>query len=139
MADVSPSGIATWRAPILTVRTLERNQSIGYGATATAPKGARIATVATGYADGYLRSLSNQAVGYIGERRVPIIGRVTMDMLTFDVSDVPESLAIEGSTITLLGDQDGIRVDDLAHRAGTIGYETLTRIGARVKREYLPA
>ena len=139
-ADANPMRqVATWRAPILTVRTLERNQSIGYGATATAPKGARIATVATGYADGYLRSLSNQAVGYIGERRVPIIGRVTMDMLTFDVSDVPESLAIEGSTITLLGDQDGIRVDDLAHRAGTIGYETLTRIGARVKREYLPA
>lgn len=127
---------ATWQAPIIMTRTLERDQSIGYGATANASKGTRIATVATGYADGFLRSLSNRAFAYAGDIRVPLIGRVTMDMLTFDVSAVPEALTQEGMMLTLLGDADGIRVDDLAAAAGTIGYEVLTRIGARVKRVY---
>lgn len=124
----------TWQAPILQIRTLERTQPIGYGATATAPKGARIATVASGYADGYLRYLSNKGVGYLGAHRVPLIGRVTMDMLCFDISTVPESEITPH--ITLLGDRDGIRVDDLAATANTIGYEILTRIGSRVKRVY---
>lgn len=129
--------VATWNAPILMTRTLTHEQTIGYGATATAKKGTRIATVASGYADGYLRHLSNKGVGYIGEHRVPLIGRVTMDMLGFDVSQVPESLTAEGAFITLLGDRDGIRVDDVANAAGTIGYEVLTRIGARVKKQYI--
>jgi alanine racemase len=128
--------VATWNAPILMTRTLEREQTIGYGATITAAKGTRIATVASGYADGYLRHLSGKATGYVGDYSVPLIGRVTMDMLCFDVSNVPESLTHEGASINLLGDKDGIRVDDLAEKAGTIGYEILTRIGARVKRVY---
>ncbi len=129
--------VAIWEAPILMTRTLEREQAVGYGATATAKKGTRIATVASGYADGYPRYLSNKGVGYIGEHRVALLGRVTMDMLCFDVSAVPESATQEGAMITLLGDRDGIRVDDLALEAGTIGYEILTRIGSRVHRIYL--
>lgn len=128
--------VATWNAPILMTRTLERDQSVGYGASATAKKGTRIATVASGYADGYLRYLSNKAVGYIGEHKVNLLGRVTMDMLCFDVTNVPESAAHEGAQLTLLGDRDFIRVDDVANAAGTIGYEVLTRIGSRVKRVY---
>jgi len=128
--------VATWRAPLLQIRTLEAAQTIGYGATANAPKGARIATVATGYADGYLRHLSNKGVGYIGDTKVPLIGRVTMDMLCFDVSGLPQTMLDNAEYITLLGDHDGIRVDDVANAADTIGYEILTRIGARVKREY---
>lgn len=128
--------VARWDAPILMTRTLEREQTIGYGASARAARGARIATVASGYADGYLRHLSNKSVGYIGEHCVQLIGRVTMDMLCFDVSHVPEALTQEGAAITLLGDRDGIRVDELAAAAGTIGYEVLTRIGARVRRVY---
>lgn len=128
--------VAEWRAPILMTRTLEAEQTVGYGATATAAKGTRIATVASGYADGYSRHLSNKSVGYLGEHRVPLLGRVTMDMLCFDVTHVPESLAHEGASITLLGDRDGIRVDDIANAAETIGYEVLTRIGPRVKRVY---
>ncbi|MES2985464.1 MAG: alanine racemase [Pseudomonadota bacterium] len=128
--------VARWDAPILMTRTLERTQTIGYGATATAAKGTRIATVASGYADGYLRHLSGNGVGYLGEHRVPLIGRVTMDMLCFDVTNVPEHLTHDGARLTLLGDRDGIRVDEVAHAAGTIGYEILTRIGARVKRVY---
>lgn len=128
--------VATWNAPILMTRTLEHEQTVGYGATMTAPAGTRIVTVASGYADGYLRHLTGKGVGYIGDHRVPLIGRVTMDMLCFDVSRVPESLTHDGATITLLGDADGIRVDDMAEAAGTIGYEILTRIGPRVKRIY---
>ena len=135
-APLQINQVATWNAPILMTRTLEREQTIGYGATANAAKGTRVATVASGYADGYLRYLSNKAVGYVGEHRVKLIGRVTMDMLCFDVSNVPEALVHEGASITLLGDRDGIRVDEMASSADTIGYEVLTRIGPRVKRVY---
>ena len=128
--------VATWHAPILTTRVLEQEQTISYGATVSAAKGTRIATVASGYADGYLRSLSNQSLGYIGDHPVRLIGRVTMDMLCFDVSNVPEQLVHEGAMLTLLGNHDGIRVDDLAQAGGTIGYEILTRIGPRVKHIY---
>jgi alanine racemase len=128
--------VATWSAPILMTRTLEREQTIGYGATVTAPAGTRIATIMSGYADGYSRHLTGKGVGYVGDSRVPLIGRVTMDMLCFDVTQVPEALTHDGATITLLGDADGIRVDDVAEAAGTIGYEILTRIGPRVKRVY---
>ena len=131
--------VASWQAPILMLRTLERDQSIGYGATAHAEQGTKIATVATGYADGFLRSLSNKAAGYIGKHRVHLLGRVTMDMLCFDVSAVPERDLNTATHIELLGDRDGIRIDDVADAAGTIGYEVFTRIGARVARSYLPA
>lgn len=129
--------VASWQAPILMVRTLERDQTVGYGATASAHAGARIATVASGYADGVLRALSNKAAGYIGKHRVPLLGRVTMDMLCFDVSHVPERTLNTATHIELLGDKDGIRVDDVADAAGTIGYEVLTRIGPRVERVYI--
>lgn len=136
--DTNPmQQVVTWNAPILMTRTLERDQTVGYGATQTLAKGRRIATVATGYADGYLRSASGQAVGYAGSHKVPLVGRVTMDMLCFDVTDVPEGDVQAGRMITLLGDKDGIRVDDLAHHAGTIGYEVLTRLGPRLAREYI--
>jgi alanine racemase len=129
--------VAEWQAPILQSRVLEQEQAVGYGATRTLPKGARMVTVATGYADGYLRHLSNQSVAYLGTHKLPLVGRVTMDMLCFDASDVPEHLAQEGRMITLLGKAPEITVDALASAAGTIGYEIFTRIGARVKRVYL--
>lgn len=129
--------VATWHAPILATRTLEREQTVGYGATQTLPKGTRIATVASGYADGYLRHVSGHGVGYAGAHKVNLVGRVTMDMLCFDVSAVPEALTHDGAMITLFGDADGIRVDDVANAAQTIGYEVLTRIGSRVKRIYI--
>jgi alanine racemase len=129
--------VATWYAPILMIRTLEREQPVGYGATQTLPKGTKIATVASGYADGYLRASTGHALGYVGEHKVKLVGRVTMDLLCFDVSNVADSKLHEGAPLTLLGDAGGIRVDDLAEAAGTIGYEVLTRIGPRVKRSYV--
>ncbi len=129
--------VATWHAPILMTRTLTKEQTIGYGATYTAPAGTRIATVASGYADGYPRYLSNKGMGYIGDYPTKLVGRVTMDMLMFDVTHIPESVAHEGAAVTLLGDKDGIRVDEVAAAASTIGYEILTSIGDRVRRIYL--
>lgn len=130
--------VARWDAPILMLRTLEAAQAVGYGATQTLPAGSRIATVASGYADGYLRQNTHRAVGYIGAHKVPLAGRVTMDMLCFDVSAVPDDLLREGAMLTLLGDAPGIHADDLATACGTIGYEILARIGPRVARCYLP-
>lgn len=128
--------VATWHAPILQIRTLEREQTVGYGATVTAAKGTKIATIASGYADGYLRHTAPKGVAYLGKHQVPLIGRVTMDMLCFDVSAVPDTALTAATHLELLGDKPGIRVDDVADAAGTIGYEILTRIGPRVERVY---
>lgn len=126
--------VAEWRAPILQIRTLAAEQAVGYSATQTLPAGTRIATVASGYADGFFRNLTHKALGYVHGTKVPLVGRVTMDMLCFDITGIE---AEEGDEIILLGDYDGIRVDDLADAAGTIGYEILCAIGNRVKRVYV--
>jgi alanine racemase len=131
--------VAQWRAPILQIRTLNAEQSVGYGATQTLPKNSKILTIASGYADGYLRGLSHKALGYIANHKVPLVGRVTMDMLCFDVSNIPDQDLEDAQYLALIDDEDGIRVDDLADAANTIGYEIFTRIGARVIREYQTA
>jgi alanine racemase len=91
-----------------------------------------VATVAAGYADGYLRSLSGRAVGILAGQAVPLIGRVSMDLTTFDVTDAPA--AAPGAMIQLIG--PGNTPDEVAERAGTIGYEVLTGLGARYRRDY---
>jgi alanine racemase len=122
------------RGRILQVRTIEAGASVGYGATYRAQAPARIATVAVGYADGYFRSLSNRASGYLGAVRVPLVGRVSMDLTTFDVSGIPEDVARPGAWIELIGRRRG--VDAAAADAGTIGYEVLTALGRRFRRDY---
>jgi alanine racemase len=104
-----------------------------------AERPSRVATVAAGYADGYFRALSGKAIAGFKGQPVPLIGRVSMDLLTFDVTDLPELRT--GDMLTLIGSgKDGApTVDDLAERAGTIGYEVLTSLGARYRRHYLPA
>lgn len=119
---------------ILQVRDVDTDQSVGYGATHRIEQKGRIATVGVGYADGYLRSLSSRGVGYLGDIRVPLVGRVSMDLITFDVSDVPESVAQPGALIDLIGPHNP--VDDVADAAGTIGYEILTSLGPRYQRIY---
>jgi len=120
---------------IVQVRDVDTPQTVGYGATHTAGAGTKIATVSAGYADGYLRSLSNRASGYIGDIRVPLVGRVSMDLITFDVSDVSADALSPGAFIDLIGPNNP--VDTLAADAGTIGYEILTRLGARYHRRYV--
>jgi alanine racemase len=119
---------------ILQIREIDRGRTVGYGAAHVMEAPGRVATVAVGYADGWLRSLSNRGCGRIAGRRVPLLGRVSMDLTTFDVTAIDPRLAHPGATIELLGDAYG--VDDAAADAGTIGYEILTALGARYHRVY---
>ncbi len=124
-------------ATILQVREIDTNSTVGYGASFTARHPKRIATVAVGYADGFLRSLSNAGFAVIGGRVVPLVGRVSMDLITLDVTDVPAAACAPGRTVQLLGPDRPI--DAVAAEAGTIGYEILTSLGARYHRVYTPA
>ena len=121
-------------AKIVQVRQIDRGESVGYGAAHVMVASGRVATVAVGYADGWLRSLSRRGCAYVGGTRVPLLGRVSMDLVTFDVSAVDPALARPGMAIELLGARYG--VDDAAADAGTIGYEILTGLGARYHRIY---
>lgn len=119
---------------ILQVREIDAHRGVGYGATWRAWGRSRIATVAVGYADGYLRSLSNQGRAVIEGHEVPVVGRVSMDLITLDVSALPERTARPGSFAELVG--PAMPVDRVAEAAGTIGYEILTSLGARYHRVY---
>lgn len=120
---------------IAQVRGVDTPQTVGYGATHRAEGPARIATVPVGYADGYLRYLSNKGSGYIGNIPVPVVGRVSMDLITFDITGVPEHLCPVGGLIDLIGPNNP--VDQVAIDAGTIGYEILTSLGNRYHRVYV--
>ena len=120
---------------ILQTRIIDTPSTVGYGATHRAAPGQRIATVGVGYADGFLRSLSNSASAFIGGVRVPIVGRVSMDLITLDVSDIPAGATRPGCVVELIGADHS--ADDLAAEAGTIGYEILTALGHRYTRRYL--
>lgn len=121
-------------APIIQIRTLDRDQTIGYGGTCERKKGARLATVALGYADGLSRLLSNRLQAYVGRYKVPLVGRVSMDMMIFDVSDIPEGQLQQVGRVVVIDDRQ--QVDDIAQLADTIGYEVFTRLGRRIKRSY---
>jgi alanine racemase len=126
-------------AAILQVRDVKAGESVGYGATWTADRDCRIAIVAAGYGDGLPRALSSPARGgpahaYLGGQFAPIVGRVSMDLLAIDVTDVPPNFARRGVRAELIGDH--VTVDDMARWAGTIPYEILTRLGSRYSRLY---
>ena len=126
--------VATLSAPILQIRTLDRDETIGYGATATAKEGSRIAIIGLGYADGYFRSLSNGSFAYIAGHKVPLVGRVSMDMVAVDISDIPEAKITASTRAEFINSLQ--TVDDIANQCNTIGYEIFTRIGNRVQRVY---
>jgi alanine racemase len=121
---------------ILQVRRVDAVSTVGYGASHLAARGARLATVGIGYADGLPRSTSSGLVGRLRGVPVPLVGRVSMDLTTFDVSAVPLADGPRpGDAIDLIGPLNP--VDDMAARAGTIGYEILTALGPRHARVYL--
>ena len=120
---------------ILQVREIDRSATVGYGATQRVARGARLATVGVGYADGYLRSLSNRGTADIGGVPVPVVGRVSMDLITLDVSAVAPETARPGAYVDLIGERNP--PDALAAEAGTIGYEILTSLGQRYHRIYV--
>jgi alanine racemase len=130
----------TLEAPILQVRDAKTGESVGYGATYTLPRDSRIAIVALGYADGFLRSLSatNQRPGgraFVRGHIVPVIGRVSMDMFALDITDLGNDIPIPGEMVEVLG--KNVSVDDQADPAGTIGYEILTSLKGRYSRTYI--
>lgn len=125
------------QATVLQVREIRHGRTVGYGATAETAPPASIATLAAGYADGYLRSLSNRGAVFVDGRPCPVAGRVSMDLLTVDVTDAMRagSDIRPGALVDLINDAHTI--DCVAERAGTIGYEILTGLGGRYRRRYL--
>lgn len=114
--------------PVVQVRNLDAGEVVGYANAWQAERPSRIATVSSGYADGLIRALSDNATLYYGNEPCPLIGRVSMDLITVDVTDLSE----EPHALTILGPQQS--VDQLAKAAGTIGYEILTSLGPRYSR-----
>ena len=121
---------------MLQTRAVARQQTVGYGAGHTVRSGARLATVGVGYADGYPRALGNRGVAFVAGTEVPVVGRVSMDLITLDVSGLAPAEVRPGDTVELLG--RNVLLDDLARAAGAIGYEILTGLGPRWQRRYLP-
>ena len=123
------------QAPILQLREIDSPGSVGYGASHSITKPTKIVTIAVGYADGYLRSLSNRGRCHVGRYELPVIGRVSMDLLTLDASALPAKLARPGTMVEVISGRHP--VDAVARDAGTIGYEILTGLGARYARTYV--
>jgi alanine racemase len=124
---------------VIQTQTVEQGATVGYSATWTARRATQLALVSIGYADGFLRAASASdtrpgAEAIVAGRRCPLAGRVSMDLIAVDVTDLPEGAARRGDLVELLGAE--ISVDDLAARAGTIGYEVLTSLGRRYRRIY---
>ncbi len=119
-------------APILDIHEVQPGETVGYGGDWTARRPSRIATLGVGYADGYHRALGNRATAYFDATPVPLVGRVSMDLTTFDITDLPGLKP--GDRLTLVGAQHG--PDELALQAGTSGYEILTSLGRRYQRRY---
>jgi alanine racemase len=122
----------TLHLPVIQVRDLTPDETVGYGATWRAPRPTRIATLSGGYADGLIRAMGGRAQGFIDGQPLPFAGRVSMDLITLDVTDCPQ--ATPGMDVEILGPHQSI--DDLAEAAGTIGYEILTSLGSRYARRY---
>jgi alanine racemase len=138
--------VATAEARIIQIRDAIPGQSVGYGASFTVSRPTRLAIAAVGYADGYHRSLSGSGIalrdmgnggayGVVNGFKVPVVGRVTMDMTIFDVTDIPQKQIKSGDYIELFG--KSVALDDVARAGGTIGYELLTGLGLRYERRYL--
>jgi alanine racemase len=127
---------------ILQVRDVDTPMTVGYGAAHQVTGTRRIATLAAGYADGYPRAAGNTAghtegksmCAFIDGQPAPLAGRISMDLITIDVTDLPAALCRPGQTVELLG--PNVTPDDLADAAGTIAYEVLSRLGPRLQVEY---
>ena len=119
------------------VRSIPAGATVGYGATYRSAGERRIATVAAGYADGFARAFSNRGAVWLRGTRLPIVGRVSMDSITVDVTDYPGPPIAPGALVDLIGPDNPL--DAVAAVAGTIGYELLTSLGRRYERSYIGA
>jgi len=116
--------------PVIQIRQLEEGEVVGYGNTWQCTRPSDIATVSAGYADGLIRAMSDKATLWFDDIPCPVVGRVSMDLITVDVTDLKET----PHALTMLGPHQ--TVDELARTAGTIGYEILTSLGPRYTRRY---
>ncbi len=125
----------TLKARILQGRRIDALQTVGYGGAWRSARPSRVATIALGYADGYFRTLINRTHVHLAGHRVPVIGRISMDLVTIDVTDVPESESQIGAMVEVLGPE--MTADDLAEHARTNAYEVMTALGRRYARLYV--
>jgi alanine racemase len=133
------ASVVTLEAPVLQIKDAKTGESVGYGATQTLVRDSRLAILGIGYADGLFRSLSSTTsrpggkVAWRGQL-APLIGRVSMDLVAADITDLGDDIPVQGSMVEILGPTIG--VDDQAEWAGTIGYEVLTSLKGRYERSY---
>jgi alanine racemase len=129
--------VLSWKTRIAALRTIAEGEAVSYNATFRASRSTRIALLPVGYADGYNRLLSNRGEVLVRGERAPIAGRVTMDQTMIDVTDIAD--AAIGDEVVLVGTQRDQRItaDDLANRTGTIAYEVLCAVAARVPRIWI--
>lgn len=127
--------VVTLQAKILQTRKIDAFQTVGYGGAWRSARPTRVATIALGYADGYFRVLINRTHVMLAGHRVSVIGRVSMDLVTIDVTEVPEHLCEVGSLVEILGPH--MSADDLAEHARTNAYEVMTALGRRYARVYV--
>ena len=133
-ADDRISPVAALKAPIIQIRTIGPGAAVGYDATFKADRVSHVATVALGYGDGYPRMASNRAEAALNGGRVPVVGRVSMDLITLDVTDLPQTPQV-GDIVEFFGPT--LPIHDVATACGTISYELLTGLGGRVDHRYL--
>lgn len=129
--------VMCWKAAVLTVKDLPKGAQVGYGGMFSANERMRIAVLAVGYADGIPHRLSNRGRVIVGGRYAPILGAVSMDLTTVDITHCPEVQV--GQPVTILGSEGGLTIDaqEIARQAGTISYGVLCGISSRVKRVYV--
>ena len=138
-ADNPMRPVVDLKARIVQIRNVERGETVGYGGIWTARRPTRLAIVSAGYADGYFRAASSNdgtrgAEVIAAGKRCPVAGRISMDLMAVDITDLEKNAVRRGHMVTLIG--EGITVDELAHHFGTIGYEVLSSLGPRYARIY---
>jgi alanine racemase len=134
LASLRP--VLSFKTRVAQLKTVKKGKAIGYGDSYVTPRDSQIATLPVGYADGFMRILSNKGAVLVRGQRVPIVGRISMDLSTIDVSGVT---GVElGDEVALIGRQgeEEVGAHEMAALAGTIPYEILCRIGGRVTRIY---
>src|ERR1700738_5084108 len=138
-ADNPMQPVVELKVRIVQIRNIDRGETVGYGGTWTARRPTRVGIGAAGYADGYFRRArandgTRGAEVVVAGKRCPIAGRISMDLIAVDITDLEKNAVRRGHLVTLIG--EGITVDELAHHFGTIGYEVLTSLGPRYARVY---
>lgn len=122
-------------AQVLQIKEIPQGTPVGYDATFIAPRASRIAIIGVGYADGYFRSLSNRGEVYFEGYKLPIVGRISMDLMTIDITDLPPNKIGIGNWVELFGDH--LWASKVAEKAGTVSWELFTHLGSRFERFYV--